>query len=200
MKLSARLLKLNASLSVRPFLVTLLAWTKLWWVSTLTLWQTAYWYFTLFPLTSSFCSCVILLFGQVNFIQVILITCGLQVSLGYKKVYNAQNPFEWMELISLQWVCTPFFLLIMLPAYADAIITICLYSLSHMLFLHFVQREDKLLWETSWRVPKGIGHVQPWWWWCKQPCVQIRWRLLSLVIQTLYRVGCLSRTSQASYL
>ena len=57
---------------------------------------------TLLTLTFSFCSCVILLFGQVNFIQVILITCGLQVSLGYKKVYNAQNPFEWMELISLQ--------------------------------------------------------------------------------------------------
>jgi hypothetical protein len=44
MRLSVRLLKLNASLSARPFLVTLLAWTKLWWASTLTLWQTAYWY------------------------------------------------------------------------------------------------------------------------------------------------------------
>jgi ribonucleoside-diphosphate reductase subunit M2 len=26
----------------------------------------------------------------------------LQVSLGYKKKYNAQNPFDFMELISLQ--------------------------------------------------------------------------------------------------
>jgi len=27
---------------------------------------------------------------------------SLQVSLGYEKHYNVQNPFEWMELISLQ--------------------------------------------------------------------------------------------------
>jgi hypothetical protein len=31
----------------------------------------------------------------------------LLLSLGYKKLYNATNPFDWMELISLQvcWVC-----------------------------------------------------------------------------------------------
>jgi len=26
----------------------------------------------------------------------------LQVALGYNKLYNAANPFDWMELISLQ--------------------------------------------------------------------------------------------------
>ena len=27
---------------------------------------------------------------------------AIQVALGYSKVYNVQNPFDWMELISLQ--------------------------------------------------------------------------------------------------
>lgn len=29
---------------------------------------------------------------------------ALQISLGYSKVYKSQNPFDWMELISLQYV------------------------------------------------------------------------------------------------
>jgi hypothetical protein len=28
--------------------------------------------------------------------------CTAQVALGYEKLYEAQNPFDWMELISLQ--------------------------------------------------------------------------------------------------
>lgn len=31
----------------------------------------------------------------------------LLVSLGYKKLYNVPNPFDWMEMISLQ-VCILF--------------------------------------------------------------------------------------------
>ena len=38
------------------------------------------------------------------------VECGwcntAQVALGYDKLYEAQNPFDWMELISLQ-VLTP---------------------------------------------------------------------------------------------
>jgi hypothetical protein len=32
---------------------------------------------------------------------------GAQVALGYEKLYEAQNPFDWMELISLQVLICP---------------------------------------------------------------------------------------------
>jgi ribonucleotide reductase beta subunit family protein with ferritin-like domain len=45
-------------------------------------------------------TCYTDLFDPRRFIK--RIACRLLVALGYEKLYSAANPFEWMELISLQ--------------------------------------------------------------------------------------------------
>ena len=76
----------------------------------------------------------------------------LLVALGAPKLFDATNPFDWMELISLQGKTCVFFSTQTRQPHIPQ---------THTLFLHLTPlRQQELLRKESRRVPKGQRHVQ----------------------------------------